>query len=105
MEDFQKTRQQVEEAIRSLVSAEMISQRLDPELAVRAITDFVLRKEEMPAEETRYEWFYARRGLAVSIAEGWKANYLPEIKDAGDVAASIATYVRRTYGSNFDRIG
>lgn len=105
MDDFEKTRQQIEDAIRNLLAPSMIERRLDPNVAIGSILDFVLRREDMPGEETRYEWFYARRGRAVSIAEGWKTNYLPEIKDSGAIHDSILTYIRKTYGTNFHRVG
>ena len=105
MDDFDTTRQQVHEAIRTVLVPEMIERRLDPEPAIEAILGFVLRKEDMPGEETRYEWFYSRRGLAVNIAEGWKANYLPQLKEPTSVTDSIHTYVRNTYGTNYELIG
>lgn len=106
MNEFEKSRDEIERAVRGILADEMIGHKLDPQTASTAIIAYVFRDPQTPPEEQRYEWFYTRRKLALSIAEGWKANVLPGLAadapaSGASVEGSIQAYLRDTYGANY----
>ncbi len=105
MSEFEDARKNVQESLRSRLADALIEKKRDPDRAAEAIVSFVFRREELPGEEQRYEWYYARRNLALNIADGWLSNYLADLSPADAMEESIQTYIRKTYGSNFDKIG
>lgn len=75
--------------------------RADQTAAVSEIVEYVFKDVDPKAaslDHARYDWYYSLLGKGIAIAQGWKINSAPELKNPSETKASIQLYLEKTYG-------
>lgn len=96
--EFLKTR--VQEAVADNLKT-IANARVDQAAAVQEIVSYVFLDVDPKAaslDHARYDWYYALLGKGIAIAQGWKINNAPELKDPSETRADIKLYLEKTYG-------
>ncbi|MBL8020334.1 MAG: hypothetical protein JNM27_11760 [Leptospirales bacterium] len=96
--EFLKTRvmEAVTDNLKTITNA-----RVDQALAVHEIVTYIFKDVDPKAaslDHARYDWYYSLLGRGIAIAQGWKINLAPEVKNPSETVASIHTYLEKTYG-------
>ncbi|MCE9600053.1 MAG: hypothetical protein K8S54_18985 [Spirochaetia bacterium] len=96
--EFLKTR--VAEAVADNLKT-IANSRVDQTQAVTEILEYVFKDVDpklASLDHARYDWYYALLGKGIAIAQGWKINSTPELKNALETKESIRLYLEKTYG-------
>lgn len=96
--EFLKTRvmEAVTDNLKTIANA-----RVDQTGAANEIVAYVFKDVDPKAaslDHARYDWYYTLLGRGIAIAQGWKINMAPDVKNPSETGASIQTYLEKTYG-------
>lgn len=92
----------IETTLRDLFADKDRYHKLDLEVLIRVITEFVFNGENFETinDTNRYEASYIILGKAVSAVQGWKINCVEQIQLPSETERNLRNYIQSTYGVN-----